>query len=101
MPAWLVTSVNSIGPDGRGTVAVGDGDGLAEATSEEAVAAVGSSVFLQARKEQISTRQMTSEPSFIRIRLLREIEFIPTLMVRVDSCDFVDRCTFPGLNRRS
>jgi hypothetical protein len=29
MPAWAVTSVNSIGPEGRGGVGLGDGDAAA------------------------------------------------------------------------
>ena len=31
IPAWAVTSVNSIGPDGRGGVGLGDGEGAVSA----------------------------------------------------------------------
>src|SRR5690242_7905225 len=35
MPAWAVTSVNSIGPDGRGGVGLGDGDAAASCSAGE------------------------------------------------------------------
>lgn len=47
IPAWAVTSVNSIGPEGRGGVGLALGDGEAAATSF-CGAAVGVADFLQA-----------------------------------------------------
>jgi hypothetical protein len=51
-----VTSVNSIGPEGLGVSGVGDGDAIALAVSDEGVAAVGDSVFLQAQAKSEAIR---------------------------------------------
>ena len=39
MPAWAVMSVNSIGPEGRGGVGLGEGDTAATGSAEGAVGA--------------------------------------------------------------
>src|SRR6266536_2745859 len=59
MPAWAVTSVNSIGPEGR--TGLGLGDGEAAATSSLGWAAVGAfeEVSLQAETRQ-TRRQYVS-----------------------------------------
>jgi hypothetical protein len=58
MPAWLVTSVNSIGPEGLGVVGVGEGDGVAVAVSDEGGAA-GDSVFLHPQTKSKTIRKQT------------------------------------------
>ena len=61
-----MTSVNSIGPVGRGAVGLGEGDGLAYETSDEGGASAGASVFLQPTENTRSRRQITIEVGFIR-----------------------------------
>ena len=68
-----MTSVNSIGPDGRGTVALGEGDGLALATSDEGVDALGASVFLHATENRKTKIQTIIELSFM-IRKIRWVQ---------------------------
>ena len=67
MPACAVTSVNSIGPDGRGGVGLALGDGVTVATSVCGAAVVGASDFLQEDDRSKSVRRRKIE--IIRIRL--------------------------------
>src|SRR6266496_5718144 len=55
MPAWAVTSVNSIGPEGR--TGLGLGDGEAAATSSLGWAAVGAFEEVSLQAETRHTRQ--------------------------------------------
>ena len=64
MPACAETSVNSIGPDGRGTVGLGDGDGVWFATSA-AGAFTGVADCLQAENRM---SELSSEQEMIRRR---------------------------------
>jgi len=69
MPACEVTSVNSIGPDGRGGVglALGEGDGVTAASV--CCAVMGASVFLQDVRIEIVAMNISAR--IIRIRELK------------------------------
>ena len=67
MPAWAVTSVNSIGPEGRGGVGLVNGVGVWLAPSGEAAAGAVDVGCLQAenKRNETSTRQKMFELSRI------------------------------------
>ena len=94
MPACAVTSVNSIGPDGRGGVglALGEGDGVTEASV--CCAVMGASVFLQDVRIEIAA--MNISVRIIRIRENKDSRFssprkLCVLCVSAVSCGF---CSF-------
>ena len=60
-----MTSVYSIGPEGRGGVGLADGDGLGLAVSEGAVVTTGDSVFRHANEHEMTRRQNMNALSFI------------------------------------
>jgi hypothetical protein len=80
MPACAVTSVNSIGPEGRGGVglALGEGDGVTAASV--CCAVVGTSVFLQDVRIEIVAMNMSAR--IIRIRETKT----PGFLLRANFC---------------
>src|SRR5262245_60827327 len=66
MPAWELTSVNSIGPDGRGGVGLALGEGDAAIATSVCGATAGPSAFLQ--DVRIENEPMINRAKVIRIR---------------------------------
>jgi len=88
MPAWADTSVNSTGPDGRGGVGLGDGDGAwFEISTTGAAGAVGAGC-LQAETIRKLKRQKISKH-----RLIYKFVFLSEIFV-TPSFSFS-----PGFNR--
>ena len=61
MPASVVTSVNSIAPEGRGGVGVGDGDATAAAVSVAGAAGATVGACLQPLRRATTKKELTNE----------------------------------------
>src|SRR2546421_12709053 len=67
IPAWAVTSVNSIGPDGRGGVGLGDGDAAADCSAEEFAAGAWAACCLHPTSRNIATKRHKNHKDLLKI----------------------------------
>ncbi len=56
MPAWAVTSTNSIGPLGRGGLGLGEGDGVMDASVDWEATGAFEEVLVQAEKKMAAPK---------------------------------------------